>query len=675
MVVPHEKTVNTNSPDISRLKFVDHETSHNVPVTTASRPHFYFEKKSNSPRFVGLNQTRTSPATFMKRFQEDILRANMAKAKKQARRKNSDVEITPEAEYFIEQARINRELIKERLETGYDRRGWKTLSGHQVAPVQEKGLRSQTLNSAAAKLFVAAVPKAKDLRSNWGKGALAKVGIKLFSLDEPYVEGNRKFLSFIRIDTDRVWTSYQQCQDFFRQLAHDGKIACEPHFLVGLRLPNGQFVRPHAIWMLPYGSAIWNEPSKAGFNRAPVALFHSVYYGLCDALLEAGADAGAPATSQQVKNPLSPEWFTICPQDTHFPDLSEHAEYLELGHNRESLTRRAAAVQSGMDIEQSNGLFNFLQKAAYSIMSGWHFAADPEFARNRAEGRLGAISDRLHIELERAVAQSDTRPGKRDGNIQYLIASVANYAVGKWNPEKLNSKRDRGAALHRVQGMTSMSDRQSAGGRYAAERNSERVHNAIKATILKLKAQGVELTKAMVARVSGISRPTVHKYWDQVMAVAARAEGCKKQCMIKRYPPFTGMAQYEKPAPRSANVKLKDYSHASQVVEDLINLKSDTQIEVKSTADQRRSLNADLGDPDLVGEADNARIGIRPSRPRKRVFETVKGWANASGVENGKPSFSNPSSCTPKCELGTTPWWKSVGRNSLICSVQYGSLP
>jgi len=484
---------------------------------------------------------------------------------------------------------------------------------------------------------------------------LAKIGIKLFSLDEPYVEGNRKFLSFIRIDTDRVWTSYQQCQDFFRQLAHDGKIACEPHFLVGLRLPNGQFVRPHAIWMLPYGSAIWNEPSKAGFNRAPVDLFHSVYYGLCNALLEAGADAGAPATSQQVKNPLSPEWFTICPQDTHFPDLSEHAEYLELGHNRESLTRRAAAVQSGMDIEQSNGLFNFLQKAAYSIMSGWHFAADPEFARNRAEGRLGAISDRLHIELERAVAQSDTRPGKRDGNIQYLIASVANYAVGKWNPEKLNSKRDRGAALHLVQGMTSMSDRQSAGGRYAAERNSERVHNAIKATILKLKAQGVELTKTLVARVSGISRPTVHKYWDQVIAVAARVQECKKQCMIKRYSPITGLAQNENHAPRPAIVKLKVDSHARQAVEDLKKLESDNQIEVNSTTDQARSLNADIGDPDLVVGNTSERIRIRPSRPRKRVFATVMGWAKSAGVENVNLStLSNGPSCTPNVKKGTT---------------------
>lgn len=549
------------------------------------------------------------------------MRANLATAKKQARRKCHDREVTPEAEFFIEQARFNRELIKERLENGYERRGWKVLSGHQVGPVSETGLRSQTLNSAAARLFVAAVPKARDLRSNWGKGALAKIGVKLFSLDEPYIEGNRKFLSFIRIDTDRVWDSYEQCQDFFRQLAHDGKIACAPHFLVGLRLPDGQFVRPHAIWILPYGSAVWNEPVKAGFNRAPVDLFHSVYYGLNNALLEAGADAGAPATSQQVKNPLSPEWLTVCPQDAHFPDLSEHAEYLELGHNRESLTRRSAAVQSGMDIEQSNGLFNYLQKAAYATMTGWHFAGDPEFKRNREEGRLGAISDRLHIELERAVAQSELRPSKKDGNVQYLIASVANYAVAKWNPEKLDKAgRNKGAALHLVQGMKSATDRMAAGGKYAAQKNSDRVVNTITTVIQKLKADGVELTKTMVARVSGISRPTVHKYWNQVMTVIARVQWCKKQGMMKRNTHYTGMVQKQKLAQHSKIQTPAVVNHASDAVDLKDKPKSANQVEIgKTYRSSQMATEFRNDDLDVVEKSEND--GSPVSRPRKRVFQ------------------------------------------------------
>lgn len=621
MVVSHTAIVNSKNFEISKInRHGDHASDDNSHTSSARQQNTH-KNNFHKAIFSGIKTPTSSPATFMKRFQEDIYRANLAKAKKQARRKNSNVGISPEAEYFIQQARQNRELIKERLEQGYDRRGWKVLSGHQVAPVQESGLRSQTLNSAAAKLFVAAVPKAKDLRSNWGKGALTKIGIKLFSLDEPYIEGNRKFLSFVRIDTDRVWTSYEQCVEFFRQLAHDGKIACEPHFLVGLRLPNGQFVRPHAIWMLPYGSAVWNEPNKAGFNRAPVDLFHSVYYGLNHALLDAGADAGAPATSQQVKNPLSPEWFTICPQDSYFPDLSEHAEYLELGHNRESLTRRSAAVQSGMDIEQSNGLFNYLQKAAYATMTGWHLAGDPEFARNRSEGRQGAISDRLHIELERAVAQSDLRPSKKDGNVQYLIASVANYAVGKWNPEKLDKAgRNKGAALHLVQGMKSATDRMAAGGKYAAQKNSDRVVDAITTAINKLTADGVALTKTMVARLSGISRPTVHKYWNQVMTVIARVQGCKKQGMMKRNTHYTNMVQKQKLAQHSNIETPAVVNHASDAVDLKDKPKSANQVEIGKTY-RSSQMATEFRNYDLDGIEKPDNDGTPVSRPRKRAFQ------------------------------------------------------
>ncbi len=621
MIRSNPEIVNSKNFEISKVNCRGDNASDDNSHASSSRPQNTPKNNFQKARFSGVKTPTSSPATFMKQFQEDILVANLAKACKQARRKNSNREVTPEAEYFIEQSRIQRELIKERLENGYDRRGWKMLSGHQDAPVSEMGLRSNTLNSQAAKLFVAAVPKAKDLRSNWGKGALATIGNKLLSLDEPYIEGNRKFLSFIRIDTDRVWDSFEQCVDFFRQLAHDGKIASQPHFLVGLRLPNSQFIRPHAIWMLPYRSGVWNEPSKDGFNRAPVDLFHSVYYGLCNALLDAGADAGAPAASQQVKNPLSPEWFTVCPQDAHFPDLSEHAEYLELGHNRESLTRRSASVQSGMDIQQSNGLFNFLQKTAYDTMTNWHFAGDPEFARNHKEGRLGAISDRLHIELERAVAQSDLRPSKKDGNVQYLIASVTNYAVGKWNPEKLDKAgRNKGAALHLVQGMKSASDRMAAGGKYAAQKNTDRVVDAITTAIKKLTAEGVELTKTMVARMAAVSRSSVQKHWDHAIALVQRANACLKQGMIKSLSPITAMVQNQKQAQRSNIQTPTVVNHASPTVDIKGKPESANQIEIGKTHGNSQTVTEiRIHDLDDIDRSDNDRMPV--TRPRKRFFQ------------------------------------------------------
>lgn len=479
-----------------------------------------------------------SPVIFMKKYEEQQMLSAIKKAKKQARKKHSDKPLTDEARYHIENAKFNRELINDRLTKGYSRKAIKQLSGYYVAPVHEEGLRSNTLNSVAARLFVAATPKGKYLRSNWGKESLQTIGIKLFALDEPYVEGNRKFLSFIRIDTDRVWNSPEECQSFFRQLAKDGKIASEPHFLVGLKLATGHFIRPHAIWMLPFGSAVWNEPSKKGFKSAPLNLFHSVYYGLCNALLEAGADAGAPATSQQVKNPLSPEYHTIATQDSTFPDLSEHAEYLELNHNRDDLTRKAASVQSGMKIEQSNELFNFLQKAAYRIMSAWHYNADPEFVRNRSEGRVGAIADRLHIELERVIAQSDIRPKKKDGNVGYLVASVAEYAASKFDPEKIQNKRNKGAAVHLVEGVKSVSERQKIGAAYTAAVKAEASEKAVTEAVINAHINGHDINKTAIAKAVNISRPTVYKYWDSAIKnlnIYIQNNECKTKYMIKRY--------------------------------------------------------------------------------------------------------------------------------------------
>lgn len=421
-------------------------------------------------------------------------------------------------EFFHQRYKDQQALVKERLELGYRRRGFKELSGHQVGPVREEGLRSETLKSKAGELFVAAVPRKQDLRSNWGKGTLGRLHQKLFSLDEPYVEGNRKFLGFLRIDTDRVWNSVEECCSFYRLLAYDGKIACEPHFLVGLKLDDGRFIRPHAIWLLPRGSAVWNEPGKQGWKRGPVDLFHSVYFGLCHALLEAGADAGAPAASQQVKCPLSPEWHTVCPQDVSFPDLSEHAEYLELNHNREMLLRRAACVQSGMGIVASNELFNVCQKKAYEILNGWHFSADAHFKADYQGKRFGSIIDRLHAELENALTTGAARSKRNNAeNTSLIIAKVAEYAVSRWNPDILQqSKKNRGVLMHVVEGQKSLKERQVSAAQYSAQKNAERTLNSIENAIKSLSEKGIPVTKTNIARESGISRPTINKYWSEL---------------------------------------------------------------------------------------------------------------------------------------------------------------
>lgn len=534
MVNQFKKEVNTNIKEYE-ARFISLKTSsYSADIRQQNKNQFDNSDNNNS----AIKTNPNTPAAFMKRFQEAQMMENLKRAKRLARKSPSNKPMTDDQRYYAEVARSQKEIIKDRIDNGYSRKFVKQLSGHYVEPITEKGLRSETLNSAAALLFLAATPNGKRMRSNWGKSALETLGSKLLGLDQPYVEANKDFLGLIRIDTDRDWDSPEQCLEFFRAKAKEGKIACEPHFLVGLKPTNGRYIRPHAIWMLPYGSAVWNQKGKEGFRQAPVSKFQSVYYGLCNALLDAGADAGAPALSQQLKCPLSPEWFTICPQDSHFPDLTEHAEYLETNHNRETLTRQAARVQSGFNIKQSNALFNFLQEAAYSILTRWHFNADPEIIRFRSENRTGAIADRLHIELQRELAQSDIRPSKKDGNADYMIASVAQYAAGSFNPEKISKKSNRGAALHLVEGVNSVKERQKAGADFTAAIKAEATEKAVIEAVINAHINGHDINKTAIAKAVNISRPTVYKYWDSAIKNLnnyIQNNECKVSCMIKRY--------------------------------------------------------------------------------------------------------------------------------------------
>lgn len=490
----------------------------------------------------------------MTRFREDAVRAAQQKSadrakKLSARGRRKSKPVTYDAEFFARRARDTADLIRLRLEKGYRRFGDKKLSGHHVGPVHEMGLRSETLNSMAAELFPALVPSAKKLRTSWGKSALETLGTKLFSLDEPYIEGNREFLGFLRIDTDRVWRSPEECRCFYEQLVADGRIACAPHFLVGLKLRDGSFVRPHAIWLLPYGEAVWNSPGHPLWRREPLDLYKSVYYGLCNALLEAGADPAAPATSQQVKNPLSPEWTTVCMQDTHFPSLSVHAEYVDMSSRRENLVRRAADVQTGLNVSQSNLLFNALQRAAYDQLRKWHFDSDPDYRDAIQSGHRGRLTDNLHVALSDRVREMDVSDLKmKDSAIELIVAKVADFAVSSWDSNKASrTGSSRGTLRHIVEGMKSVKERRQAAAAYASSRKTEKTLDAMLATVQRMVADGKPITKSAVARESGISRKTVIARWNDLPEAVLPSEGgCVVRCIVKKNPVISAVSDNEK---------------------------------------------------------------------------------------------------------------------------------
>jgi hypothetical protein len=260
-----------------------------------------------------------------------------------------------------------------------------------------------------------------------------------------------------------------------------------------------------------------------------VRFFHAVSIGLVAALLEIGADPCAPALTLRGKNPLSPYWHTLCPNDTVWPTLSDYAGWVDMSASRAKLVRQAAALQTGSGIG-SNEIFNAVQKRAFAVLRQWHFAADP-----RGQGERGRIADNLHRELAAFIAEMGCGH-LSEIQAELLIAKVADYAVGAWDVSKVEtSTKMRHRLLHVTEGMTTVSKRQAAGGVYAAGVKSERALDALSNAYVRLREEGRPVTQTAVAALAGVHRRTAVRRWNDVLeAVGASEVGCDNRCIDKK---------------------------------------------------------------------------------------------------------------------------------------------
>lgn len=296
---------------------------------------------------------------------------------------------------------------RERIDIGFRLREDVILSGHLVRKgLRFEGFKSETLDTKSALRWPALVHRSRDMRVSWHRGhhsafearmasaraygvpdwMITEHGIdpaedadvhdanfrvlesahhKVLGLDAPTVEGNKRLLGFLRIDTDLDWKSTGHLLKALNEKVQDGKIRSLPNFAVGIRTDDGRLIRPHLIWLLPIDNGVLNVDNK--FLRK----FKGVYYGLCRALADLGADPQAPATSQLVKNPLSPLYHTECPSD-EWPSLNDHASCLDMGLDRMTLVREAVATVTGETFQHSNEFFNGCLDAARAVMAGWH---------------------------------------------------------------------------------------------------------------------------------------------------------------------------------------------------------------------------------------------------------------------------------------------------------------
>lgn len=419
--------------------------------------------------------------------------------------------------------------MKSRLEHGFRHHFRREVGGRMRDPFAEMGLRSETLLSIAVQYFVACVPKGGRLRSSMDKANLGvQARSKVLALDYPWIEANKQVLSVIRIDCDRVFESPQQCVMALRELVGD-RLPCMPHLVTGDLRPDGRYSRPHLYFLLPVGHGVWNDPEDSRCRMDIVRLFHAVSLGLVSALIDLGADPCAPVLTLRGKNPLSPYWHTICPNDDVWPTLADYADWVDLSASREKLARRAGGLQSGLGIEGSNALFNALRREAFAILRQWHFSADP-----RGKGEFGRIADELHQALIASIP--DRRGGLTETQVDLLIAKIADYAAGAWDASKLEtSRKARGRLLHVTEGISTVRARQATGAVYASATKAERALSVLVDAYIRVRGAGSVLTQTAVAAEAGVHRRTAIRRWREVLeAVGESGEGCDNRCIDKK---------------------------------------------------------------------------------------------------------------------------------------------
>ncbi|MGR9423642.1 hypothetical protein [Rhizobium leguminosarum] len=331
---------------------------------------------------------------------------------------------------------------------------------------------------------------------------------KVLGLDAPTVEGNKTLLGFLRLDTDLNWNSTEHLLQALREKVEAKKIRSLPNFIVGIKTADGRLVRPHLIWLLPIDMGVLNVDNKH------LRKFKAVYYGLCRALGDLGADPQAPATSQLTKNPLSPLYHTECPTD-EWPTLDEHASCLEMGLDRMTLMRETVATVTGETFRHSNEYFNGCLDTARRVMARWQHDREPIYSEAFVNGDYGLVIDRLQEALSALVVAEGMKPR----SMEYVRHKVASWVVETWNPAKVSGAAlpARGRLGHIVADVRGVAERQAVAGRYSAKIRADKTLERLLEACNRLAVNGMP-SKSALARASGLSRQTVHNRFEDLQA-------------------------------------------------------------------------------------------------------------------------------------------------------------
>jgi hypothetical protein len=419
--------------------------------------------------------------------------------------------------------------VHDRLKYGFYFPGGKIAGGfvEKFSEFFGAGILRSSLGSPSLGRMAALYPKVGELRAGYDKGALFTSTCKLFALDAPYVELNRKVAGCIVVELDSVL----RIKEFRLKLLEILGPHRMPNLIVGRTTRDGHLSRPHLIWILK--KPVWWEPYREstdlftgevksyGDKRCktkPINKFLAVQRGLTQLLLPLGAD---PACHNiwKPKCPLSPFWTTIIANDDCWHELGDFDEIKGWPRNidEHAMEQTAATMRAeakGATLTASNLAWNTIGHVIEPLARLQLSVREPDFidAGKRSVATLAAwfeakVRPVVENELGPSVGLDKILERRCDFAARYCLDKLA-----KCGPRK-GRGRDRGLIFE----VDNVKERQKqAGALTDAHRRAVSLWNLKKVLYCAIGETGeVRRPEFIRDNMCGCSKSTAYKLWDQ----------------------------------------------------------------------------------------------------------------------------------------------------------------
>lgn len=316
---------------------------------------------------------------------------------------------------------------------------------------------------------------------------------KLSALDELYAFFCEECRDMWRLDCDKIFDSEEEMRSWIAHIVNEKDLPCGPHLAGWVpddRFP-GVIIKPHFIFLLPEGSAVWPKSP----DRQKVML-GQVIAALTRAF---ECDPGGLYNPFHGKNPISPLTTSIVYQDTHMPTLEEYFQAMDCTLDPELMVRfmfTASMEEAGFDKADSNTWWSSV--ARMSNNGG----------QTLFKGGTASLDDEAHfikqiVRLIRPSVYEAIKPlPSQKKAVDKLIGCCARYTAKNFDPSKLDAKgRDRGAAAHLIEATDSLKVKRQKGKAFSDHVKITETRSIItKAIIAEMKA-GREPTIASITAV------------------------------------------------------------------------------------------------------------------------------------------------------------------------------